>query len=203
LSAAGRLCSRALLSGAPRFLPVRGGSNVFLNSRRQSVAFRVRAPCGKAAHRRLLRVKTIRCRLLAFALLGLSLGSAQAEPNWLTDFRKAREEAKSSHKLLLLDFTGSDWCGWCIRLQREVFSKPEFEEYARDNLVLMKVDFPRAQALTAEVRSQNQALAQKYGIQGFPTIVVLNESGKPVGALGYMPGGPSAFIGELKKLPKS
>jgi thioredoxin-related protein len=150
-----------------------------------------------------LRVKTIRCALLAFALLALSLGSAQADPNWLTDFHQAQEEAKTSHKLLLLDFTGSDWCGWCKRLQTEVFSKPEFEEYARNNLVLMKVDFPRAQPLTPEVRKQNQALANKYGIEGFPTIVVLNENGKPVGALGYMPGGPSAFIGELKKLPKS
>jgi len=148
-------------------------------------------------------VKTVRCAVLAFALLTLLLGSAQAGPTWLTDFAKAQEEAKAGHKLLLLDFTGSDWCGWCMRLQAEVFSRPEFAEYAKDNLVLLKVDFPRAQPLPAEVRQQNEALAGKYGINGFPTIVVLNGDGKPVGALGYVPGGPNAFIGELKKLPKS
>jgi protein disulfide-isomerase len=90
-----------------------------------------------------------------------------------------------------------------MRLQAEVFSQPEFAEYAKDNLVLLRVDFPRSQRLPAEVRQQNQALAGKYGINGFPTIVVLNGDGKPVGALGYVPGGPNAFISQLKKLPKS
>ena len=89
-----------------------------------------------------------------------------------------------------------------MRLQAEVFSKPEFAEYARQNLVLVELDFPRSKALSSEVRSQNAALAEKYGIDGFPTIVVLNADGKPVGMLGYVPGGPSAFIEELKKLPK-
>jgi len=89
-----------------------------------------------------------------------------------------------------------------MRLQAEVFVKPEFAEYAKQNLVLMTVDFPRAKPLSSEVRSQNATLAQKYGIEGFPTIVILNGDGKMVGLLGYMPGGPSAFIGELKKVPK-
>lgn len=133
----------------------------------------------------------------------MSLGAAQAEPNWLSDFQKAQEEAKASNKLLLLDFTGSDWCGWCKRLRAEVFSKPEFEEYAKNNLVLMTVDFPRAKPLSSEARQQNENLAEKYGIEGFPTIVLLNGSGKQVGELGYVPGGASAFIAELKKVPKS
>jgi protein disulfide-isomerase len=147
-------------------------------------------------------VKTFRVLFLAAACCVLSLSSARAEATWLTDFHRAQQEARSGHKLLLLNFTGSDWCGWCMRLQAEVFSKPEFAEYARQNLVLMKVDFPRAKSLSSEVRSQNAALAEKYEIDGFPTIVVLNEDGRPVGLLGYMPGGPSAFIGELKKLSK-
>ena len=131
----------------------------------------------------------------------LCLGSARAEADWLTDFQKAQSEAKAGHKLLLINFTGSDWCPWCIRLEREVFSKPEFAQFAKDNLVLLAADFPRAKAQSNDVRRQNQDLAQRYSVEGFPTIVVLNSEGKQVGLLGYVPGGPNAFIEELKKLP--
>jgi thioredoxin-related protein len=150
-----------------------------------------------------LRVKFFRLTLLAATLCVASLHSARAEANWLTDFEKAQAEAKAQHKLLLLDFTGSDWCGWCKILQREVFSQPEFQEYAAKNLVLMTIDFPRAKPLSAEVRKQNQTLAQRFEIRGFPTIVVLDSDGKPIGMLGYQPGGPQAFIKELNQLPKS
>ena len=93
---------------------------------------------------------------------------------------------------------------WCQVLHAEVFSKPEFEQYAKNNLVLMTVDFPRAQ--TAQQRSataKRSTGAAAIEIEGFPTIVILNSEGKQVGLLGYMPGGPEAFINELKKLPKS
>jgi thioredoxin-related protein len=148
-------------------------------------------------------VKNFRRVFLAATLCAVGLNSAWAEANWLTDFAKARAEAKAGDKLLLLDFTGSDWCIWCRRLQAEVFSQPEFEGYAKKNLVLMKVDFPRAKPLNAELRRQNVTLAQKFEIQGFPTIVILNGDGKQVGLLGYVPGGPGAFIGELERVPKN
>jgi len=148
-------------------------------------------------------VKNFRLGFFAVALCAVVLNSAWAESNWLTDFTKAQAEAKAGDKLLLLDFTGSDWCMWCRRLQAEVFSQPEFEEYAKKNLVLMAVDFPRAKPLTAEVRKQNATLAQKFEIEGFPTIVILNGDGKQVGLLGYVPGGAGAFIRELAKVPKS
>jgi len=141
-------------------------------------------------------------QVAALALL-LGLGSARADATWLTDFQKAQAEAKAGHKLILLEFTGSDWCIWCIRLEAEVFSQPEFADFAKKNLVLVRADFPRAKPLSAEVRKQNQELAQRYEIGGFPTIVVLNEEGKQVGLLGYVPGGPGPFLDELKKLPKS
>ena len=133
----------------------------------------------------------------------MGLPSARAELSWLTDYKQAQQQAKANNKLLLLDFTGSDWCGWCIRLRREVFSKPEFQEYADKNLVLMEVDFPRGKEQTRDVRLQNQNLAMQYEIQGFPTIIVLNGEGKKVGELGYMEGGPTAFISELERLRKS
>jgi thioredoxin-related protein len=136
--------------------------------------------------------------------LGIAISTTlQAEPAWQTDFKKAQEQAKSSHKLLLVDFTGSDWCGWCIKLNREVFSKPEFQEYANKNLVLLEIDFPRTKAQSDAVKKQNEELASQYQVQGFPTVVVLNGEGRKVGELGYMEGGPSAFIAELEKLRKS
>ena len=148
-------------------------------------------------------MKLFRLGLLA-ALLGLALlSSARAEAKWTTDFAQAQAQAKAEDKLLLLDFTGSDWCGWCKLMEKEVFSQPAFVEYAAKNLVLVRLDFPRANPLTAEVRTQNQTLAQKFGIRGFPTIVMLNGDGKPLAQLGYVPGGPEAFISELKQVPKS
>ena len=97
-----------------------------------------------------------------------------------------------------MDFTGSDWCGWCILLDREVFSKPEFKEYANKNLILVEVDFPRKRD-TAEPEKQNEQLAREYQVEGFPTIVVLNGDGKIVGSWATLPGGPAAFIAELEQ----
>jgi protein disulfide-isomerase len=129
--------------------------------------------------------------------------SARADSGWETDVKKAQEQAKSSNKLVFLDFTGSDWCGYCIRLNADILSKPAFKDYANKNLVLVEVDFPRAKPQTVDTRKQNQELAEKYQIQGFPTIVVLNGSGQKVWQYeGYFPGGPDAFIAELEKARK-
>ncbi len=122
------------------------------------------------------------------------------ELQWMTDLPKAQEKAKTENKLVLIDFTGSDWCPWCIKLKDEVFSKPEFIDYAKKNLVPVEIDFPRKKQQSAELKKANQELQQKYSIQGYPTVVVLNSSGKKVGELGYQPGGPKAFIAELDKL---
>lgn len=148
-------------------------------------------------------MKQSRLVLVVAATILISLLPARAEPAWLTDYKQAQQEAKANNKLLLLDFTGSDWCGWCMRLRKEVFSKPEFQQYASKNLILMEVDFPRGKDQTSTLRVQNENLAQLYGIQGFPTIIVLNGAGRKVGEFGYMEGGPNAFIAELEKLRKS
>lgn len=140
--------------------------------------------------------------LIAVAFTLATSTGLKAESSWQTDFKKAQEQAKAGNKLLLVDFTGSDWCGWCIRLDREVFSKPEFQAYAKKNLVLLEIDFPRGKPQSDSVRKQNEQLADQYGVQGFPTIVVLNGAGQRVGMLGYMEGGPAAFIAELEKIRK-
>lgn len=136
-----------------------------------------------------------------FACCALMQAGAE-ELQWLTDLPKAQQQAKTENKLVLMDFTGSDWCGWCIKLKNEVFSKPEFIEYAKKNLVPVEVDFPRTKKQAPELKKANQELQKKYSIQGYPTIVVLDGEGKKVGELGYQPGGPKAFIAELDKLKK-
>lgn len=119
---------------------------------------------------------------------------------WLESYDKAIEQAKKQKKPILMDFTGSDWCGWCIKLDEEVFNQKEFREYARQNLILLKVDFPRRHAQDAGVKKQNEELAARFDVQGFPTVLVINADAKVLGQLGYMEGGPAAFIAELRKI---
>src|SRR5476649_2032097 len=145
-------------------------------------------------------------KLLALTvLLASSLAPAlrAADGNWQTDPEMALASAKGTKKLVLMDFTGSDWCSWCMKLNKEVFSQPEFQQFAKDKLVLVELDFPRGKPQTAEEKSRNEALARKFRVQGFPTVVVLNSEGKQVGQLGYMTGGAQAFIDALKKIPNS
>lgn len=120
--------------------------------------------------------------------------AASTEAKWLTDYDKAVKLAKKEDKLLMLDFTGSDWCGWCIKLDKEVFSKPEFKEWAGKKFVLVKLDFPRTIKLSAKVKKQNEKLQKRHGVQGFPTILVLDKNEKTVARLGYERGGPDNWI---------
>ena len=136
------------------------------------------------------------------AVLSLGASAALAAEGWGDNYEKAAAQAKAENKLLLLDFTGSDWCGWCIKLNKEVFSQPEFKEYAGKNLVLMEVDFPQTKQQSGTLKAQNARLQTKYKIEGYPTIVVLNPEGKKVGELGYQPGGPKAFTAALDQLKK-
>ncbi len=133
-------------------------------------------------------------RLVLSALL-LASTSAFAADGWMTDYKAALELAAKESRPVLLDFTGSDWCGWCIRLDKETFSKPEFQTFAKDNLVLVELDFPNNKPQSAEVKKQNEALQTKFGVQGFPTLVLLNSEGKEIARNpGYLPGGPTALI---------
>jgi protein disulfide-isomerase len=119
---------------------------------------------------------------------------------WTTDYQSAMNTANGSGRSVLLFFTGSDWCGWCRRLEAEILDTEEFKTYASGNLVLVTLDFPRRIAQSDFTKRRNRELAQKYGIEGYPTIVVLNASGEEVGRLGYQPGGPGPFIKKLRKM---
>jgi thioredoxin-related protein len=134
---------------------------------------------------------------VAFVLAFAISSRAAAPPGWTNDYPKAVETAKTENKNLLLDFTGSDWCGYCKLLDKEVFSTPQFKDWAK-NFVLVQVDFPRA-PLSPRLKTQNADLKAKYPFNGYPTIVIMDASGNVLARkVGYSPGsGPAAYISEL------
>jgi protein disulfide-isomerase len=119
---------------------------------------------------------------------------------WRTDYRAALAEAKEHDRHVFLFFTGSDWCGWCMRLQKEILTTPEFARYAEEKLVLVEVDFPREKSQAPALKKQNAALQRAFQIEGYPTVVVLDADGKAVGRLGYQEGGPKPFVHQLQSL---
>ena len=125
-----------------------------------------------------------------------------AELVWETNFEAAVKKAKKAKKKLLLNFTGSDWCGWCIRLDKEVFSKDAFIEYANQNLVCVKLDFPKAKKLPKEEKAQNKALAVVYKdhFEGsYPTILIINATKDVIFKTGYIEGGAKPYIEHLEQ----
>lgn len=113
---------------------------------------------------------------------------------WITDYEKALKIAKKTGKPILIDFTGSDWCGYCIKLKNEVFEKDAFRTWAKKNAVLLEIDFPRRKQLDEELKKQNDALQKKFAIEGYPTIVYLDGKGRELGRQGYAEGGAEAWV---------
>lgn len=120
--------------------------------------------------------------------------------SWLTDLSEVQAKAKEEGKPILMDFTGSNWCGWCIKLKKEVFSKPAFVDYANEHLILMTVDFPQGLKQEDSLKEQNNKLLDAYGVNGFPTIILVDFEGKVLGKTGYKRGGPEAYVAHLKGL---
>jgi thiol:disulfide interchange protein len=117
---------------------------------------------------------------------------------WREDLPGALKQAQSENKLVLLDFTGSDWCPWCIKFDQEVLSTGKFASYAANKLELVKLDFPRSTPQSDDRKRANAILAKQFGVDGYPTYVLLNAAGKELGRqVGYREGGPDAFVGEL------
>jgi protein disulfide-isomerase len=120
----------------------------------------------------------------------------------MTDMDKAMKLSAKTGKPILADFSGSDWCGWCMKLDREVFSQKIFKDFAKDNLILVLLDFPRSKVIPANVKKQNRALAAKYGIRSYPTVLLLDSKGKVLLKTGYRRGGPQKYVDFLKsKMP--
>ncbi len=149
-------------------------------------------------------MKRILCVLMISMFAGGSVNAQEKGLKWETDMMKAVNTSIEKEKPLLLFFTGSDWCGWCKRLQREVFFTPEFQKWATENVVLMELDYPRRTPIAEDLKKQNGELQRMFGVRGYPTIwfvtPTLNKETNQVnfaqiGKTGYVAGGPSAWIG--------
>jgi protein disulfide-isomerase len=124
------------------------------------------------------------------------------ESVWIEDYDEALAMASVENKEVLINFSGSDWCGWCIKLEKEVFSKEEFLNYAKDNFILLKLDFPNSNKPSEEVQKVRQSIAQKYKVKGFPTILITDAKGVVSAQTGYQAGGPMKYIEHLKEITK-
>ena len=142
--------------------------------------------------------------LLIIAVLLLSIGTSLAQ-DWQTDFSRAKEIATKENKPIVLVFQGSDWCAPCIKLDREIWSTDAFANYAKDNYVMLRADFPRSKknALSEALVKSNAELADTYNKGGiFPFVVVMDNKGNVLGETGYKKTTPEAYIDELNSFIK-
>ena len=151
-------------------------------------------------------------KILVIAFLTLTTMSTQAQEGltWHTDLTKATDISIKENKPLFLFFTGSDWCGWCIRLQKEVFKTPEFVKWAKENVVLVELDFPRKNEQTDAVKMQNAQLQQQLQVRGYPTVWFVSATKtadakvnlNALGSTGYVAGGPQVWIDGANQIIK-
>lgn len=145
-------------------------------------------------------MRTIFKKMFLLGVSLMTLCTCAIASDWYTDYDEGLAQAKKENRNMMILFTGSDWCGWCKKLQAEILTKEEFTKYAQENLVLIEQDFPKANKPSKEVQAKRQALAKKYSIRGYPTIVLLTPEEKDFGRMGYMRDGPSGFIAKYKTL---
>ena len=138
----------------------------------------------------------------ALLLMGAIISNSAAEGKWITDFNAAKEQAKKENKAILMDFTGSDWCGYCKKLKKEVFNTDQFQEWADKNMVLVEVDFPTAKVKQpAELKKANKVLEERFNIAGYPTLVFADSTGKEIGRIeGYEGQKPAEWIKLAEKI---
>lgn len=118
---------------------------------------------------------------------------------WQTDYAAALRTAKEQQKRVLVNFTGSDWCVYCRRLQAEIFSRPEFTAWAKEHVVLVELDFPRNKKLPAELTEQNEKLQEQFSVEGFPTVVFVDADGKELTRTGYERGGAAPWLANVAR----
>ncbi|MDD5697597.1 MAG: thioredoxin family protein [Victivallaceae bacterium] len=139
---------------------------------------------------------------LIVVMFVLSLGISVFAGEWLTDMDQAMKLSAQTGKPVLADFSGSDWCGWCVKMDKEVFSQKIFKDFAKENLILVLVDFPSRKPMSKEQKKANRALAEKYQIKGYPTVLLLDSKGAVIAKTNYFAGGAKKYVDFLKgKLP--
>jgi protein disulfide-isomerase len=146
-------------------------------------------------------------KIILLLLFVSSLTINAQELTWHTDVNKASELAIKNKKPLMLFFTGSDWCGWCIKLQKEVFKTPEFVKWATENVILVELDFPRRKQLAPELLQQNKNLEQMFAVRGYPTVWFVTPAlvdGKMtfnrLGSTGYVANDPQGWLPGAKQI---
>jgi len=132
-------------------------------------------------------------------MIAATLGAVAAE-GWLTNLEEAKKVAAEKKLPILMDFSGSDWCIWCQRLDSEVFTQQAFKDYAKDSLVLFLADFPMRAKQAEELKTQNRKLQSTYRVAGYPTVILLNAAGEEVARTGYLKGGAETYVAHLKDL---
>ena len=133
------------------------------------------------------------------ALASLTFSTVQAAEGWTEDFEAAKKLAAEEKKDLLMDFTGSDWCTYCIKLQKEVLSKPEFIATVPKSFVLVELDYPQEKAQDEKIKAQNEKLQKEYSIDGYPTVLLADASGRVYAKTGYMPGGAAPYLAQIEE----
>jgi protein disulfide-isomerase len=148
-------------------------------------------------------------KILLILLVLSSLTINAQELTWHTDMAKASELSLKEKKPMLLFFTGSDWCGWCIRLQKEVLKTDEFAKWAKNNVILVELDFPRRTPQDEAIKKQNYELQNMFQVRGYPTIWLVKPEKKEgninlagLGSTGYVAGGPNKWLAEANAILK-
>jgi len=140
-------------------------------------------------------------------LLIVTTTTFSQDVKWLTDFNEVAKLAQKTKKPILANFTGSDWCGYCKVLKRDVFDKKEFKDWSDKNVILLELDFPRRTKISPKLKQQNYALQKAFGVRGYPTIWLFKVGeGKdpkkglqPLGKTGYIQGGVKKWIATIDK----
>ncbi len=149
-------------------------------------------------------ILVLACLIIAYQFLKTpNEENATGHMLWSEDFNAALSKAKEQNKAILINFTGSDWCPFCVKLHNEVFSKKPFEKWAVENVILFECDFPRGIKQPDSIKQQNNALAQKYSISGFPTVLLIDSNGNVLARSGYQAGGSASWVESIKAQLKS
>ena len=156
------------------------------------------------------KLKTMKNLLLIIFLSASTFTFSQEKAKWHVDFEIAAQISLQTGKPILADFTGSDWCGWCIKLKKEVFNTPKFRDWADQNVVLLELDYPRRKKQDEKIKKQNRELQQIFQVRGYPTIhifnVMINKENQlefiQLGQTGYVAGGPTPWINKVNSILK-
>ena len=157
-----------------------------------------------------IKITTMKKLLVITLLFASTIAFSQEKAKWYIDFEKAAQVSLQTGKPILADFTGSDWCGWCIKLKKEVFNTSQFKDWADQNVVLLELDYPRRKQQDEKIKKQNRELQQIFQVRGYPTIHIFNVKVNkenqlefvPLGQTGYVAGGPTPWINKAKSIMK-